>query len=86
MSDDQASGNVVDTQNIFYLVSGGNTIYESVIEDGIEMQFCFIYYENRWLIYLQTKSAALFIVNLGTKGSVLEFEVDSLSKDPILLN
>ena len=33
----QASGNVVEQYSEFYLVSGGNTIYERVIEDGIEM-------------------------------------------------
>ena len=32
-----ASGNVVEQYSEFYLVSGGNTIYERVIEDGVEM-------------------------------------------------
>ena len=33
----QASGNVVEQYSEFYLVSGGNTVYERIIEDGIEM-------------------------------------------------
>jgi len=33
----QYTGNVIDTNSEFRLVSGGNTITEKIVEDGVEM-------------------------------------------------
>ena len=68
----QASGNVVEQYSEFYLVSGGNTIYERVIEDGVEMHTTYTDVDGELLVR--------HYCALGTQP---EFEVDSLSKDKL---
>ena len=46
----QASGNVVEQYSEFYLVSGGNTIYERIIEDGIEMHTTYTDVDGKLLV------------------------------------
>ena len=70
----QASGNVVEQYSEFYLVSGGNTIYERVIEDGIEMHTTYTDVDGKLLVR--------HYCALGTQP---EFEVDSLSKEKLSL-
>ena len=68
----QASGNVVEQYSEFYLVSGGNTIYERIIEDGIEMHTTYTDVDGKLLVR--------HYCALGTQP---EFEVESLSMDKL---
>ena len=62
----QASGNVVEQYSEFYLVSGGNTIYERIIEDGVEMHTTYTNVDGELLVR--------HYCALGTQP---EFEVES---------
>ena len=65
----QASGNVVEQYSEFYLVSGGNTIYERIIEDGVEMHTTYTDVDGKLLVR--------HYCALGTQP---EFEVDGLTE------
>ena len=70
----QQSGTVVDTYSEFKLVSNGNTIVETLIEDGVEMMTTY-----------SDKDGKLVIKHYCALGTEPMFTVKSLSEDSIQL-
>ena len=70
----QQSGSIVDTYSEFRLVSNGNSIVETLIEDGVEMMTTY-----------SDKDGKLVVKHYCALGTEPMFEVESMDEDSLSL-
>ena len=76
----QYTGSVIDTSSEFRMVSGGNTITESLVEDGVEMLTTYTDQNGKLVVkhYCALGTEPIFKVSQAS-GNVLAIDLDNRS-------